>query len=88
MENRQASPIGKYMTIHRPFFLPVLQTTLQEKEQEHRRMDGETVEDSHHDPKSEHMLMMRILGPIITFVNRPWKVRTHVTPLPPKLMGI
>ena len=27
-----------------------------------------------YDPKKDHMLMMRILGPIITFVNRPWKV--------------
>ncbi|KAK0244159.1 NicO-domain-containing protein [Armillaria nabsnona] len=26
------------------------------------------------DPKHGHMLMMRILGPIITFVNKPWKM--------------
>ncbi|KAJ7259538.1 high-affinity nickel-transport protein-domain-containing protein [Mycena haematopus] len=26
------------------------------------------------DPKHNHMLMMRILGPIITFVNKPWKM--------------
>ncbi|PBK74915.1 NicO-domain-containing protein [Armillaria solidipes] len=30
----------------------------------------ETIED----PKHGHMLMMRILGPIITFVNKPWKM--------------
>ncbi|TFK40851.1 high-affinity nickel-transport protein-domain-containing protein [Crucibulum laeve] len=26
------------------------------------------------DPKHNHMIMMRILGPVITFVNRPWKM--------------
>ncbi|KAF8158908.1 high-affinity nickel-transport protein-domain-containing protein [Mycena galopus ATCC 62051] len=26
------------------------------------------------DPRHNHMLMMRILGPIITFVNKPWKM--------------
>ncbi|KAJ7134716.1 high-affinity nickel-transport protein-domain-containing protein [Mycena epipterygia] len=26
------------------------------------------------DPRNNHMLMMRILGPIITFVNKPWKM--------------
>ncbi|KAJ6508663.1 NicO-domain-containing protein [Mycena sanguinolenta] len=30
-----------------------------------------TVEE---DPAHSHMLMMRILGPIITFVNKPWKM--------------
>ena len=28
------------------------------------------------DEKSERSLMMRVLGPVTTFVNRPWKVRT------------
>jgi high-affinity nickel-transport protein len=31
--------------------------------------------DEPEDPKENNMLMMRILGPIITFVNKPWKVR-------------
>lgn len=37
---------------------------------------GETVEDIEpvSDRKHNHMFMMRILGPIITFVDRPWKV--------------
>ncbi|KAL1735641.1 high-affinity nickel-transport protein-domain-containing protein [Schizophyllum commune] len=26
------------------------------------------------DPKHTHMLMMRILGPVLTFVDRPWKM--------------
>ncbi|KDR82909.1 hypothetical protein GALMADRAFT_238556 [Galerina marginata CBS 339.88] len=46
----------------------------QEKIREQRRNNGEMVEDINHDPKENHMLMMRILGPIITFVNRPWKM--------------
>ena len=29
--------------------------------------------------KRKHMLMMRILGPIITFVNRSWKVSLSKT---------
>ncbi|KIK57282.1 hypothetical protein GYMLUDRAFT_204164 [Collybiopsis luxurians FD-317 M1] len=27
-----------------------------------------------YDPKGDHMLMMRIVGPIVTFVNKPWKM--------------
>ncbi|KAF9261410.1 NicO-domain-containing protein [Marasmius fiardii PR-910] len=27
-----------------------------------------------YDPKQDHMLMMRLIGPIITFVNKPWKM--------------
>ncbi|KAF4617325.1 hypothetical protein D9613_006131 [Agrocybe pediades] len=51
----------------------VIRRRRQEKLREKRRQNGEVVEDVVHDPKSEHMLMMRILGPIVTFVNRPWK---------------
>ncbi|KAK0188034.1 NicO-domain-containing protein [Armillaria mellea] len=32
------------------------------------------MEETIEDPKHGHMLMMRILGPIITFVNKPWKM--------------
>ena len=50
-------------------------TIIQEKIHERRRANGEEVpEGIAYNPKKEHMLMMRILGPIITFVNRPWKV--------------
>ncbi|KAF8895338.1 high-affinity nickel-transport protein-domain-containing protein [Infundibulicybe gibba] len=35
---------------------------------------GETPEQTGENPKHNHMLMMRLLGPIITFVNRPWKM--------------
>ncbi|KAF9565754.1 NicO-domain-containing protein [Agrocybe pediades] len=52
----------------------VIRRRRQEKLREKRRQNGEVVEDVAHDPKSEHMLMMRILGPIVTFVNRPWKM--------------
>jgi len=27
-----------------------------------------------YNPKDDHMLMMRIIGPIVTFVDRPWKM--------------
>ena len=27
--------------------------------------------------KSEKSLMMRVLGPVTTFVNKPWKVRSQ-----------
>ncbi len=47
---------------------------LQEKARKKRRENGETVEDVQYSPQESPMLMMRILGPIINFVNRPWKV--------------
>jgi high-affinity nickel-transport protein len=51
----------------------------QDKLRSKRRAAGEDVPDLDHDPRHSHMLMMRILGPLITFVNRPWKVRTIVS---------
>ncbi|EEB87196.1 hypothetical protein MPER_15555, partial [Moniliophthora perniciosa FA553] len=27
-----------------------------------------------YDQKQDHMFMMRLIGPVITFVNRPWKI--------------
>ena len=53
-------------------------TFYQDKIREQRRANGEVVEDVPHDLRENHMLMMRILGPIITFVNRPWKVSPFV----------
>ncbi|KAF8170928.1 NicO-domain-containing protein [Pholiota molesta] len=43
---------------------------------EQRRATGEIETITERRPEENHMIMMRILGPIITFVNRPWKVRT------------
>ncbi|KAI5889739.1 NicO-domain-containing protein [Schizophyllum commune H4-8] len=34
----------------------------------------DTLADFDSDPKHTHMLMMRILGPVLTFVDRPWKM--------------
>ncbi|KIM40857.1 hypothetical protein M413DRAFT_19048 [Hebeloma cylindrosporum] len=40
-----------------------------------RQANGEAdVKSAEHHPEENHMLMMRLLGPIITFVNRPWKM--------------
>ncbi|RDB18045.1 High-affinity nickel transport protein [Hypsizygus marmoreus] len=39
-----------------------------------RLADGEAVVDTDDKPQYSHMIMMRIVGPIITFVNRPWKM--------------
>ncbi|KAG7440854.1 NicO-domain-containing protein [Guyanagaster necrorhizus] len=46
------------------------------KMREHQQANGaqRDTEDPFEDPKHGHMLMMRILGPIITFVNKPWKM--------------
>uniref|UniRef100_A0A8H8CHJ5 Nickel/cobalt efflux system n=1 Tax=Psilocybe cubensis TaxID=181762 RepID=A0A8H8CHJ5_PSICU len=52
----------------------IIRRRKQQKILEKRRQNGEEVEDINHNPKHDHMLMMRILGPIITFVNRPWKM--------------
>ncbi|KAH0586227.1 hypothetical protein H2248_007479 [Termitomyces sp. 'cryptogamus'] len=35
---------------------------------------GEILPDLEYKPHHNHMLMMRILGPLMTFVNRPWKM--------------
>ncbi|KAL1718807.1 high-affinity nickel-transport protein-domain-containing protein [Schizophyllum commune] len=34
----------------------------------------DTLADFDSDPKHTHMFMMRILGPVLTFVDRPWKM--------------
>ncbi|KAJ6562167.1 high-affinity nickel-transport protein-domain-containing protein [Mycena capillaripes] len=39
-----------------------------------RAQQGLPPVEEREDPKHNHMLMMRILGPIITFVNKPWKM--------------
>ncbi|KAJ3987938.1 NicO-domain-containing protein [Lentinula detonsa] len=46
-----------------------------------RRAQAANHEDNTYDndnapynPKDDHMLMMRIIGPIVTFVNKPWKM--------------
>ncbi|KAF8158078.1 high-affinity nickel-transport protein-domain-containing protein [Crassisporium funariophilum] len=55
--------------------LRIIRRRRQNKLRDQRIANGETVpEEVTHDPKESHMLMMRILGPIITFVNRPWKM--------------
>ncbi|EAU86074.1 hypothetical protein CC1G_07153 [Coprinopsis cinerea okayama7 len=47
----------------------------QQKQQEQRNEEAlEEVEGLHDSRKSEGMLMMRILGPVVNFVNRPWKM--------------
>ncbi|KAJ7366967.1 NicO-domain-containing protein [Mycena albidolilacea] len=39
-----------------------------------RKKQGLPVGEEPEDPRHNHMLMMRLLGPIITFVNKPWKM--------------
>ncbi|KAF8889993.1 high-affinity nickel-transport protein-domain-containing protein [Gymnopilus junonius] len=52
----------------------IIKRRRQNKKREQRRRNGEVIEDVTADPKENHMLMMRILGPIVNFVNRPWKM--------------
>lgn len=40
-----------------------------------RRANGDDIPDPEHDSRHSHMIMMRLLGPLINFVNRPWKVK-------------
>ena len=61
--------------------------TFQDEIRAKRRVAGEDVPDPDHDPRHSHTVMMRILGPLINFVNRPWKVRPLVIVLD-NLMGI
>ncbi|KAJ6605678.1 high-affinity nickel-transport protein-domain-containing protein [Mycena sp. CBHHK59/15] len=46
----------------------------QRQRDKRRREQGLAVSDELEGPKHNHMLMMRILGPVITFVNQPWKM--------------
>ncbi|KAJ7784464.1 NicO-domain-containing protein [Mycena metata] len=46
-----------------------------------RAEQGLEAEDDEINPHQNHMLMMRLLGPVITFVNRPWKVVPTCTSL-------
>ncbi|KAG6890604.1 hypothetical protein C0995_006580 [Termitomyces sp. Mi166 len=50
-----------------------LTSFLKEAARKKRIAEGEVLPDLEHKPHHNHMLMMRILGPLITFVNRPWK---------------
>ncbi|KAJ6534479.1 NicO-domain-containing protein [Mycena vulgaris] len=53
----------------------ILWRIMRQRQRAKRRLDqGLPLVDEAEDPKHTHMLMMRILGPVITFVNRPWKV--------------
>ncbi|KAG2009920.1 hypothetical protein CC2G_012791 [Coprinopsis cinerea AmutBmut pab1-1] len=53
----------------------ILRRRRKQKQQEQRNEEAlEEVEGLHDSRKSEGMLMMRILGPVVNFVNRPWKM--------------
>jgi len=52
----------------------IIRRRRQDKIREQHRANGEVVEEVSYGLNENHMLMMRILGPIITFVNRPWKM--------------
>jgi len=52
----------------------IIKQRRRDKEREKRIEKGEALPRIQHNPKHNHMLMMRILGPVITFVNRPWKM--------------
>ncbi|KAL0575200.1 hypothetical protein V5O48_006761 [Marasmius crinis-equi] len=51
----------------------VLKRRRDQKQKAAQENDPEHFNDAY-DPKQDHMLMMRIIGPVITFVNRPWKM--------------
>lgn len=50
--------------------------SLQDKRRAKARLDGDEAgpDQPEHDPRHNHMLMMRVIGPVINFVNKPWKV--------------
>lgn len=52
----------------------IIKQRREDKIRSQRRAKGEDIPDPDHDPRHSHMIMMRILGPLITFVNRPWKM--------------
>ncbi|GAV99874.1 hypothetical protein LENED_001360 [Lentinula edodes] len=36
--------------------------------------NSDSADNVPYNPKENHMLMMRIIGPVVTFVNKPWKM--------------
>ncbi|KAL0067115.1 hypothetical protein AAF712_005902 [Marasmius tenuissimus] len=46
----------------------------QKRKASQRAESDEDYSNDAYDPKKDHMLMMRIIGPVITFVNKPWKM--------------
>ncbi|KAF9067737.1 high-affinity nickel-transport protein-domain-containing protein [Rhodocollybia butyracea] len=40
----------------------------------HTRQKRASGDNTPYNPRDNHMLMMRIIGPIVTFVNKPWKM--------------
>ena len=72
MEDSEAPPSGKSPVIGNKSWNNV--SYPQAKIREQQRMNGETVEEPKQNTKQDNMLMMRIIGPIISFVDRPWKV--------------
>ncbi|KAF9468489.1 high-affinity nickel-transport protein-domain-containing protein, partial [Collybia nuda] len=52
----------------------ILKQRRKDKTRKLKIASGENIPEPHQDPKHNHMIMMRILGPVITFVNRPWKM--------------
>ncbi|KAF9485779.1 NicO-domain-containing protein [Pholiota conissans] len=52
----------------------ILKRRREDKLRQQRREKGEEVPEIDRRPEENHMIMMRILGPIINFVNRPWKM--------------
>ncbi|KAJ7448506.1 NicO-domain-containing protein [Mycena latifolia] len=52
----------------------ILWRIIRQRQRAKRRMEQDLPVDEPEDPKHNHMLMMRILGPVITFVNKPWKM--------------
>jgi len=56
--------------------IPVALQNLQDERRRAQQLSNdETVGEEFDRNPNNHMLMMRILGPVITFVDRPWKVK-------------
>ncbi|KAJ7175951.1 NicO-domain-containing protein [Mycena filopes] len=52
----------------------ILWRIVRQRRQAKRRTEEGLPSEEDENPHRHHMLMMRILGPIITFVNKPWKM--------------
>ncbi|KAF8133766.1 NicO-domain-containing protein [Boletus edulis] len=52
----------------------ILCNVLHRRRQARRRRDSERGETDPQPTSNENMLMMRLLGPLVNFVNRPWKM--------------
>jgi hypothetical protein len=76
VEDFSTAQTGKYYPL---YIVPKIDNSQAIDRRKRRLADGENQaaceDDASNGGKHNNMLMMRVLGPLINFVDRPWKVK-------------